>query len=174
MPRKKQPASPLAWRGQDFHQLHTEQAALHGTGWLAMNMLFVDTASALGHEPYTPVMRLLLTALATRALERPQDRALADAFDAALVGIAPLTLTVTDRGFVIGAWLDRYGKACRIQGSSLATEACIWLGAGDQAMHLTRGMVAALLPLLARFVATGELTGGAPLAPAATGGEDAR
>lgn len=98
----------------------------------------------------------------------------------------------TERGFAVAGFVDRYGKSCSIQKSSLATEDCIWLGIDDpdpkimasQAreyglspgdgtgfvpypvpaavhlttrMHLTQEMAAALIPLLQRFVETGEL-----------------
>ena len=76
---------------------------------------------------------------------------------------------------------------CRIQKSSLATEECIWLGAsklrvqefvafrdpawkdvefentishhfvGNESMHLSRKQVKKLLPILQRFVETGEV-----------------
>ncbi|WP_197094662.1 hypothetical protein [Microvirga massiliensis] len=68
----------------------------------------------------------------------------------------PIELKRTDRGFVIGEFTDRYGAKCSIQDSSLAGEACIWLGTENR-MHLTQGMAAALIPLLQRFVAHGDL-----------------
>jgi hypothetical protein len=93
------------------------------------------------------------------------------------IKIAP----ANDRGFALGKFKDRYGAGCSIQKSSLATEDCIWLGI-DEAdpqvldpnggwktppfpedtifktrMHLTRQQVKDLLPLLNRFVKTGEL-----------------
>jgi len=82
------------------------------------------------------------------------------------------------RGFELGEFVDEYGIKCSIQKSSLATDDCIWLGVDDPQpqqgppwkpyrlpanvvmhtrMHLTRDQVAALLPLLHRFVQTGEL-----------------
>lgn len=64
---------------------------------------------------------------------------------------------VTGRGFRIVIFSDRYGNECSIQESSLATEACIWLGCDDHRMHLTQGMAAQLIPHLQHFVATGEL-----------------
>jgi hypothetical protein len=88
----------------------------------------------------------------------------------------------TARGFMAGAFKDRYGYWCSLQESSLATEACIWLGVagpnpkifpGDNTgwhdyqlpknvqcttrMHLTQAMVAKLLPALQHFVETGAL-----------------
>lgn len=72
------------------------------------------------------------------------------------------TIRNLPRGFARMDFEDRYGKPCSIQDSSLATERCIWLGvntAGGKLsrMHLTQAMVAALLPLLERFVATGSI-----------------
>lgn len=37
----------------------------------------------------------------------------------------------TNRGFYRFTFTDRYQKECSIQESSLATEACIWLGIND-------------------------------------------
>lgn len=88
-----------------------------------------------------------------------------------------------DRGFLLGEFSDRYGQKCSIQESSLATEACIWLGVNEvelkvlvpgkgwtdvvvpegttksARMHLTRKMVKDLLPTLQHFVNTGGLPG---------------
>lgn len=81
-----------------------------------------------------------------------------------------MKLELTARGFAHANFKDQYDANCSIQKSSLATEDCIWLGVDDepqrhhvtqewlgQRMHLTREMVAVLLPLLQRFVETGEL-----------------
>lgn len=99
----------------------------------------------------------------------------------------------TDRGFATVEFLDRYGDACIIQKSSLATEDAIWFGIQDACpqimasdalaagidtdettgwipypmpknvllttrMHLTRELVAELMPILQRFVDTGEVS----------------
>lgn len=93
-----------------------------------------------------------------------------------------MNLSATQRGFLRGEFVDRYGVKCSIQESSLATERCIWLGVNDPnpkifpgnntgwhdyelpenvmcttRMHLTQKMAAELIPLLQRFVETGEL-----------------
>jgi hypothetical protein len=86
-----------------------------------------------------------------------------------------MELNRTSRGFVHADFTDRYGEACSIQDSSLATEDAIWLGIDHingremssvvgidperipARMHLTREMVAELLPLLQRFVDTGSI-----------------
>lgn len=81
----------------------------------------------------------------------------------------------TQRGFLHGPFVDSYGSVCSIQQSSNASEPHIWLGV-DRAfngqdgtrMHLTRPMVAQLLPLLQHFVATGDLPHEAEAAPPAT------
>lgn len=39
--------------------------------------------------------------------------------------------TLTNRGFKLGEFTDRYGVKCSIQESSLATEAAIWFGVDD-------------------------------------------
>lgn len=70
------------------------------------------------------------------------------------------------RGLLIADFVDRYGKHCSIQESSLATECCIWLGVDSDTngapieqgrMHLTQEMVKELLPLLRRFAQEGAL-----------------
>lgn len=69
----------------------------------------------------------------------------------------PIWQTTTERGFARYEFADHYGAPCSLQKSSLATRDCVWLGAGDGRMHLTQEMVAALLPALMHFAATGEL-----------------
>jgi len=98
----------------------------------------------------------------------------------------------TNRGFATIEFEDRYGDACIIQKSSLATEDAIWFGIQDATplimasdalaagvdteettgwvpypipknvllttrMHLTRELVAELLPILQHFSDTGDL-----------------
>jgi predicted RNase H-like HicB family nuclease len=46
---------------------------------------------------------------------------------------------VTQRGFALGKFTDRYGHACSIQKSSLATEDAIWLGIDDAEPQLPHG-----------------------------------
>jgi len=73
-----------------------------------------------------------------------------------------------DRGFQKGSFKDLYGEECSIQESSLATEACIWLGCNHETidkqgrhcgarMHLTQDMVKDIIPILQYFVETGFL-----------------
>ena len=80
-----------------------------------------------------------------------------------------MLIKFTDRGFAHAEFKDRYDAPCSIQKSSLAFEDCIWLGCDrakfDQQgrfcgarMHLTQEMAAELIPLLQKFVDTGELT----------------
>lgn len=92
----------------------------------------------------------------------------------------------TLRGFDITEFIDRYGQKCSLQKSSLAFEDCIWFGITNPIpqvmaskiidggvgwadvpvhkdiqisgrMHLTREMVAEMLPYLQKFVETGQL-----------------
>lgn len=87
----------------------------------------------------------------------------------------------TARGFANFEFDDRYGARCSIQKSSLATEDAIWFGVNDAdpqimisgvgwkpypipkevllttSMHLTRDQVEKILPVLEKFVETGEL-----------------
>lgn len=71
----------------------------------------------------------------------------------------------TKRGFKRVDFSDKYGTSCSIQNSSLATEDCIWFGVDHchecqhpTRMHLTQAMVKELLPLLEKFVKTGEIS----------------
>jgi hypothetical protein len=99
----------------------------------------------------------------------------------------PIEITETQRGFAVAEFTDEYGHKCSIQKSSLVEPQCIWLGVDDPnpqilardtpqggngwvpfhipkevslttRMHLSQEQVAALLPLLQRFVETGELS----------------
>ena len=93
----------------------------------------------------------------------------------------------TSRGFAIHEFTDRNGNKCSVQKSSIATEDCIWMGCDEiglkrfepgrgwsnvelqqdhpngvthianNRMHLTRLQVEKLLPILDRFVSTGEI-----------------
>jgi hypothetical protein len=78
----------------------------------------------------------------------------------------------TERGFALGEFDDAYGKKCSIQKSSLASTDAIWLGVNNTGplmgesknqdvehgrMHLTKKEVRSLLPVLKRFVETGEI-----------------
>lgn len=94
----------------------------------------------------------------------------------------------TERGFAFVEFTDAYGTECNIQKSSLATDDAIWIGAkeiglkqftpyqggwkdvptpsdpngtsyiANNRMHLTRDQVAELLPILAHFVETGDVS----------------
>ena len=98
---------------------------------------------------------------------------------------AELQVVRTERGFASAEFTDLYGVKCSVQKSSLATEEAIWIGANEiglkhfktfegwldvptphsvdehwsanTRMHLSREQVAALLPMLTRFVETGEI-----------------
>lgn len=95
-----------------------------------------------------------------------------------------MSLERNQRGFENGKFKDSYDNECSIQKSSLATEDCIWLGIDKpkltvfenenmgkyietvlpktwmvhSKMHLSREQVAELLPMLQKFVDTGELS----------------
>lgn len=73
----------------------------------------------------------------------------------------------TRRGFPLISFTDHYGVACTLQQSSLATEDAVWFGPTEpldgqpySRAHLTREMVAALIPALEHFVRTGVLPEG--------------
>lgn len=66
-----------------------------------------------------------------------------------------LTKSTTDRGFTIYEGKDRYSKDFTIQDSSLAEEACIWLGGYEGRAHLTIEQVKEIIPILEKFVREG-------------------
>ena len=71
-----------------------------------------------------------------------------------------IKLKTNEHGFAVGDFCDLNGVSCSIQESSVATEDMIRLGRDNPEyarMHLGRKLVAALLPLLKRFVKTGGL-----------------
>lgn len=97
-----------------------------------------------------------------------------------------LELEKTERGFSITNFKDYYGAKCSLQESSLVDPECIWFGIDNAEpmimtskvveggtgwvkyplhpdvhigtrMHLTREQVKDLLPILIKFVETGEL-----------------
>lgn len=63
----------------------------------------------------------------------------------------------TERGFDIIKFYDIYERECVIQKSSSATQNCIWIGRRHFAMHLNKAKVAEIIPILQKFVETGEL-----------------
>lgn len=113
-------------------------------------------------------------------IEGPEGKVLVSDHD--LSPMPSLRPDKTGRGFNVRAFTDLYGSTCSVQDSSLATDDAIWLGVDDGGhfnmqtseeewrrrhpdmtratggrMHLSRGQVAALLPLLQHFVASGML-----------------
>ena len=48
-----------------------------------------------------------------------------------------LTIEKTQRGFALAKFVDRYDIKCSIQDSSIATEACLWLGVDDPQPQIT-------------------------------------
>ena len=94
-----------------------------------------------------------------------------------------MNIDETERGFSLGKFFDTYGHECSIQKSSLATDDAIWLGIDKpkltvfessqkgkyvetpmpenfsvfSRMHLNREQVSKLIPILQKFVDTGEI-----------------
>ena len=92
-----------------------------------------------------------------------------------------IKLNETSRGFIRGNFVDFYNVECNIQESSIAEPKCIWVGCSqpepkqlipgrgwvdfelppesitNTRMHLNQEQAAALIPLLQRFVETGQL-----------------
>lgn len=52
---------------------------------------------------------------------------------------------------------DFYDKDCYIKLSSIVEPRCIWLGSWQGPMHLNLDQVAQLMPILQRFVDTGDI-----------------
>lgn len=90
-----------------------------------------------------------------------------------------MKIKATERGFAFGEFVDRYGKKCSLQKSSLATEDAIWFGVDNTGphmglgpdgkpkpnqdvengrMHLTQAQVKKILPHLIKFAETGDLS----------------
>lgn len=67
-----------------------------------------------------------------------------------------------ERGFLRLSWRDRYGQHCSLQESSLASEACVWLGEDGSRMHLTRRHAQVLAEHLAYFAEHGVLRSKSP------------
>lgn len=63
----------------------------------------------------------------------------------------------TARGFAYYNFIDRNGHHCKLQKSSVASEDAIWLGTEGEEMHLNKEHIVMLLPVLSKFVETGEL-----------------
>lgn len=68
-----------------------------------------------------------------------------------------MKLEITNRGFICYSGKDRYDAEYSLQESSIASEACIWLGSKPNRMHLTQSMVKEMIPLLQHFVEHGDL-----------------
>jgi hypothetical protein len=75
---------------------------------------------------------------------------------------------LTERGFQLMEFRDRYDAKCSVQKSSIMGEHCIWLGCEHETfdqhgspcgarMHVTQELAAQLIPILQHFVDTGEL-----------------
>lgn len=66
-----------------------------------------------------------------------------------------IKITHTNRGSVSGKFCDSVGVRCSIEQASDSDH--VWLGRNVARMGLTRERVAELLPILQRFVETGEI-----------------
>lgn len=72
-------------------------------------------------------------------------------------GLKDVTREKTNNGFDVIRFKDLYNVSCSLQKSSLAARDAVWLGAGDERMHLDREMAADLIELLQKFVDDGEI-----------------
>lgn len=71
-----------------------------------------------------------------------------------------LPIIQTGHDFPRGYFNDWYNKPCVISLSSLADDSCIWVGRvdnPDSAMLLNQEQVKELIPVLQRFVDTGDI-----------------
>jgi len=64
---------------------------------------------------------------------------------------------LADRGFYGYEFKDIYGEECSIQESSLATSDALWLGAGENRMHIDKPLAKKLIKFLRYFYRTGKL-----------------
>lgn len=68
----------------------------------------------------------------------------------------------TDRGFQLVKWNDIYDKACTLQQSSIAIyeqpgTGAVWLGTGEDRMHLDEKQVKELVQRLQNWLDTGNI-----------------
>lgn len=68
-----------------------------------------------------------------------------------------MKISKTERGFDLIEFTDKYGHDCVIQKSSIATQNCIWIGRKHSSMHLNRDQVSELMPILQKFIETGDI-----------------
>ena len=71
-----------------------------------------------------------------------------------------MNIKKTARGFEIIQFIDKYGKQCSLQQSSLADyetpgSSAIWFGIENERMHIDLNQLKELLPHLIRWVETG-------------------
>ena len=84
------------------------------------------------------------------------------AFEDNLCELPSMVIKPTERNLNHCEFTDYYKHKCSLQKSHMHkydtnNDSCIWLGIDDNPMHLNRGMVYALLPLLEKFVMTGDI-----------------
>jgi len=68
-----------------------------------------------------------------------------------------MNISYTERGFALVRFHGANDQECSLQESSSADVPRVWLGLGNDRMHLTQEQVGELLPLLQHFVEHGEL-----------------
>ena len=73
-----------------------------------------------------------------------------------------LKFSKTERGFGIAEWNDIYGFPCELQESSIALleqpgAGAVWLGRGDNRMHLDRTQVKMLVRMLVEWLGSGQV-----------------
>jgi hypothetical protein len=68
-----------------------------------------------------------------------------------------LVVKHNERGFEVLPFEDLSANQCSLQKSSLAFEDCVWFGANEYRMHLTKDMVRTLLHFMNTFSKKGKL-----------------
>ena len=68
-----------------------------------------------------------------------------------------INYSLTNRGFIVGKFVDINDRPCSIQQSSLATECALWLGEGENRMHLDETLVDELIFALTHWRKNDEL-----------------
>ncbi|MBN9310835.1 MAG: hypothetical protein J0I99_00460 [Devosia sp.] len=126
---------PHPWVGEFLNRRTTVEGVLRKIVEGKRGMLSVDECRDLANKLSVPTE--VQTAAVRAAFEYP--------------------VMHTSRGFAIIEFPDLYNKPASLQDSSLATDAAVWIGAGEERAHLNQDMVRRLLPALVRFADRGSI-----------------
>jgi hypothetical protein len=65
--------------------------------------------------------------------------------------------STTERGFPVITFTDFYGNPCSIQMSSIFYPPCLWIGRGNERMHLSFDQIQEIHKLLGEYLETGKI-----------------